>query len=170
MKITKKYCSDLLERYMVEGEVAEGSDLIDSSLLKAVLKEADQNSRFRVSYDPQSYTDDEDSWDLIGPGVAYGRVYYEDRASAEKDRDALNSILREHFGPNKREILYSPDAYRAKCLLDKACCPVCGSNDTELEEHIFKGSACVFRRGCASCNSEWNDVFALQGYQDLRID
>lgn len=170
MKITKRYCSELLDRHVVEGEVAEGSDVIDASLLKMVLKEADQGSRFRVSYDPQSYTDDEDTWDLIGPGVPYGRVYYDSRGDAEKDRDTLNSILRDHFGPNTRKVAYSPDAYRAKCLLDEVCCPVCGSNKTELEDHYLKGSACVFRRGCADCNSEWNDVFALQGYQDLRID
>lgn len=170
MKITKKYCAELLDRYVMEGEVADGSDAIDASLLKTVLNEADQNSRFRVSYAPQNYSDDEDTWDLIGPGVSYGRVYYEDRANAEKDRDSLNSILREHFGPNKRAVLYSPDSYRARCLLDEACCPVCGSNKVDLEDHAFKGSVCVFRRGCGDCNSEWNDVFALQGYQDLRID
>jgi len=170
MKITRKYCSELLEKHGVEGQVSDGSDVIDAKLIKNILLGASSDSRFRVGYDPTPYTDDGDTWDLVGPGVPHGRIYYDSREEAESDRDNLNKILREHFGPNSRKVAYSPDAYTAKCLLDHVCCPVCESNRVELEDYFFKKSACVFRRGCRDCNSEWNDVFALQGYQDLRID
>lgn len=171
MKITLSRCQEILDRHLTNVDVLQGSDSWTPALLKHCLKEANPQSRFRVSFDPQSYGDDgEDSWDLVGPGLDYGRVYYETKAEAEADRDALNLILREHFGPNTREIAYTSEAYRAKCLLDGICCPVCGSNRVNLEEHIVKSSSCVFRRSCSNCNGEWEDFFALQGYQNLRID
>lgn len=171
MKVTLKYCRDLMERHRVSGSVLDGSDAVNPEMLKRCLLEANPESRFRVSLDAASYgQDDDDSWDLVGPGLPYGRVYYETKAEAEEDRDALNLILREHFGPNPRKVMYPSDAYKARCLFESACCPVCGSQKIVLEDYKFLNASCVIHRGCDDCNSDWEDVFALQGYQNVRMD
>lgn len=170
MKVTLKYCRELLERHMVSGDVLEGSDPVTPELLKRCLTEGNPESRFRVSADIGHYEDEDDTWDLVGPGLPYGRVYYECREAAEEDRDALNGILREHFGPNPRKVAYQPDAYKAKCLFESSCCPVCGSQKIVVENHRFLNASVVVDRGCEDCNSDWEDVFALQGYQNVRMD
>jgi len=173
MKVTKKYCAGLLERHDLVGEIADNSEQLVAEHLVEILKSADNNSRFRVSYDPMSYgTDDEDTWDLVGPGVPYGRFYYLNREDAEADRDALNSILREHFGPVTRQAEYTSDAHAARCVIDNRnhCCPACGSNEIELDESAFLGPVCTLRRGCSKCNAEWVENYVLQGYHDLRMD
>lgn len=171
MKVTLKHCQDLMERHKVSSDVIEGSDPMTPRLLKQCLSEAKPDSRFRVSLDEDNYGNEgDDTWDLIGPGLGYGRVYYETKEAAEEDRDALNAILREHFGPNPRKVVYGSDAYKAKCLFESHCCPVCGSQKVSLENYRFFNASCVVERGCEDCHSDWEDVFALQGYQNVRID
>jgi len=173
-KITQAYCRGLLEKHELTGDRLENSDLTGPKELVHILRSSDANSRFRVSWDPDSYHDDEedtsDSWDLIGPGVPYGNVYYASREDAEKDRDALNSILREHFGNVTRAAEYTNDAYLAKSLLDCPCCPACGSTHTDSNEHRFVGASCTVYKGCHDCNAEWKESYALSGYKDLRLD
>jgi hypothetical protein len=170
MKVTKKYCADLLDRHELSVEVADNSEQFSLNLLKKILNSADLNSRFRVSWDPGSYEDDGDTWDLIGPGLPFGTVYYYRREDAEGDRDRLNAILREHFGHVERRAEYTPEAHLAKSLLDKPCCPACGSAELQTDEHSFKGATCIVFKGCHACNAEWTEKYVFQGYHDLRID
>lgn len=174
MRATLKECRALLERHGfhdLDIEEPENSEGMTPEILKKCLLEAKPDSRFKVSFDPESYgTDDEDSWDLIGPGLDYGHVYFLSREDAEKVRDVLNGILREQLGPNPRTVMYTPEAHAAACILEGTPrCPVCGSNEASIDEHKFLASACVIRRECGNCNSEWKEVYALQGYQDLLI-
>lgn len=170
-KVTVEYCRELLDKYELGTNCLDGSDAINTSLLKRILKEASSDSRFRISLDPASDDGEDDTWDLIGPCVPFGRVYYDNKGDAESDRDGLNMLLREHFGPNPRKVQYTPEAHVAKCLLDSPCCPVCGSHKICMEEYKIKGGAtCVFARGCEDCNSEWEEVYGLQSYQNVRID
>lgn len=170
VKVTAKYCRGLLERHPPAGDVADGSDCITAKFLKHVLEEATPESRFMVSYDPANYEDEEETWDLIGPGVNYGLVFYNSRSEAEEDRDALNRILREHFGPAKHSVAFDSDAHVARCVMDRSCCPACGSEKVDFNEHKFLGGTCTVLRGCWVCNAEWTEVYALQGYKDLLRD
>jgi hypothetical protein len=172
MKVTLKYCKELLNRHPPAGDVADGSGCIDPEFVRSVLEEAKADDRFRVSYDHASYTDDEDTWDLIGPACKYGIIFYGSRQEAEADRDALNCILREHLGPVSRIAMYTSEAHLARCLIDRGCCPACGSVRTEVNENMFVGSGgvAVFSRGCGDCNAEWTENYLLQGYKDLRMD
>jgi len=170
MKVTKEYCADLLKRHELVGEVADNSEQLGLDKLVEVLEQADRNSRFRVSWDPASYEDDDETWDLIGPGLPFGTVYYYCRKDAEGDRDTLNAILREHLGKVERSAEYTPEAHLAKSLLDKPCCPACGSAEIETDEHRFKGATCEVLKGCHDCNAEWAEKYVLQGYHDLRLD
>lgn len=174
-KITTKYCKELLERHYDPSRAVEeegtGSDDIDHKFVKKMLEESDQNSRFKVSYDPQSYgSDEEDSWDLVGPALSYGHVYFQNREEAEEARDAMNAILREHFGPIRRSPELSTDAHRNRVVLDGDCCPACGSTKVSKNEGTFRGSVYVVLKDCDDCNAEWKEVYGLQSYQDLRID
>jgi hypothetical protein len=174
-KITTAYCREILERNYRPSHVFDsdetGSDEINYKLVKRFLEESDQNSRFKVSYDPQSYgSDEEDSWDLVGPALSYGHVYFKNREEAEEARDAMNAILREHFGPIRRSPELTTDAHRNRVVLDGDCCPACGSTKVSKNEGTFRGSVYVVLKDCDDCNAEWRDVYGLQGYQDLRID
>ena len=170
MKVTSKYCRELLDRNPPTGEVPNGSTEITTNLLKHILKEATPESRFMVSYDPSSYEDDDDTWDLVGPAMKYGLVFYTSRCEAEQDRDALNRILREHFGPPNHRVAFDSDAHVARCVMDRSCCPACGSNNVDFNEHKFLGATCTVLKGCWGCNAEWIEVYALQGYKDLLRD
>lgn len=174
-KITTKYCKEILERHYSPSGVFDSeetcSDEITHKLVRKFLEESDQNSRFKVSYDPQSYgSDEDDTWDVIGPGLAYGQVYFKSREEAEEARDALNGILREHFGPSKKDVALSCDAHRNRTILDGDCCPACGSPKVSRNETKFRGSVYIVLRDCEDCNAEWKEVYGFQGYQDLRID
>lgn len=173
MKITLKECRDLLEShgfYDLDVEEVENCDGITPELLKRCLLEAKPDSRFKVSFDPESYNSEEDSWDVIGPGLDYGHVYYLTREEAEKVRDLLNGILRDKLGPNTRNVMYTPEAHAAACVLEGTPrCPVCGSVEERIDEHKFTSVACIIRKECGVCNSEWKEVYSLQGYQDLLI-
>lgn len=174
MKITMAYCRKLLDKHEIVGEVLDNSEHIDAKKLKQILTSCDENSRFRVSWDPDSYDEGDgeslDSWDLIGPGLTYGLIFYPCRQDAEIDRDALNSILREHFGKVSRKAEYTNDAFVAKSLLDRPCCPACGSTNTDTNEHRFVGASCLVHKGCHDCNAEWTESYALSDYKDLRLD
>lgn len=170
VKLTAKYCRELLDRNPPTGEVPDGSEEITAELLIYILKDATPNDRFMVSYDPSSYEDDEDTWDLIGPGMKYGVVFYTSRADAEEDRDALNRILRDHFGPVKHRVAFDSDAHVARCVMDRSCCPACGSNKVDVNEDNFLGATCTVLKGCWDCHAEWTEIYALQGYKDLLRD
>ena len=173
-KITVKYCRDLLDRHYSSRHIPNPeetcSDEINPLLVRTVLEAADANSRFKVSYDPANHEDDECTWDVIGPGLRYGRVYFESREEAEEARDALNCILREHFGPVQRSPDLSPDAHRNRVVLEGGCCPACGSANVSKNESRIKGSVYFVLRDCGDCNAEWRETYGFQGYQDLRID
>jgi hypothetical protein len=174
-KITQAYCRKLLEKHLPDPhDVLPNSARIEAPLLAKILKSSDQNSRFMVSWDPDSFDNDdgetEDSYDIIGPGLSFGTIYYGAREYAEKERDALNNILREHFGNVTRTAEYTNDAYLAKSLLDCPCCPACGSTHTDTNEHRLVGASCTVYKGCHDCNAEWKESYALSGYKDLRLD
>lgn len=173
-KITLKRCRELLERHYSSRPQPRPdyscSDEITPRLLGMILEAADLNSRFKVSYDPASHDEDDDTWDVVGPGLPYGRVYFETRGDAEEARDALNSILRDHMGPVRRSSDLSLEAHRNKMVLEGACCPACGSSKVCLNEDSLKGSVYEALRDCTDCNAEWKEVYGFHGYQDLRID
>lgn len=166
-KITLKYCRKLLNEFWAD--VPHGMDdggEMNPEIIKGVLETARPDSRFRVSYD-----DGEDpTWDVDGPGIRYGMIWWENRCDAEEARDALNSILRAHFGPSTRKVEYTPEAHMARCVLEGNCCPACGSNDLGLEDYRYGSATLTAMRSCGSCNSEWEEIYALQGYQNLKAD
>ena len=166
-KITLKYCRELLNEFWadVPHSYDDGGEM-NPEILKGILEKANPDSRFRVSFD-----DGEDpTWDLDGPGISYGTIWWELRCDAEEGRDALNKILRHHFGPTTMVVRYTPDAHLAKALLEGNCCPACGSGDISLESYEYKSALNVVQRSCESCNSEWEEVYTLQSYQNLKID
>jgi len=174
-RVTQAYCRELLKRHLPEpSEVLLNSGLISAPLLATILKSSDQNSRFMVSWDPDSFDDGDgemqDSYDIIGPGLPFGTIYYGEREYAEKERDALNNILRDHFGKVTRKAEYENDAFLAKSLLDRPCCPACGSTHMDTCEHRFVGASCLVKKGCHDCHAEWTESYALSGYKDLRLD
>lgn len=173
MKITKKYCRELLARYEDDlPEVPTGADEIDESTIMQILGRARPTDRFYVNFDPSNYSEDEeDSWDIIGPGSDYGYLFYLSREEAENARDILNKILRDHFGPRKSDVRYTSEAYRAKVLLDgSSCCPVCGSKELVMNEHFFRDGVCNLFRGCRDCGGEWTEVYILHEYTNLKND
>jgi hypothetical protein len=173
--ITLKRCRELLDRHYPSRPVPDPedtcSDEITPRLVKVILETADAKSRFKVSYDPANHNDEDyDTWDIIGPGLRYGNVYFDNKEKAAEARDALNSILREHFGSVRRSPELSTDAHRNRVLLDGACCPACGSAYVSRNEGAIKGSVYVVSSDCDDCNAEWMETYGFQGYQDLRID
>lgn len=174
-KITVKYCREILERNYRPSQLFDseetGSDEINHRLVRKMLEEASPTSRVKVSYDPQNYgSDEEDTWDLVGPALPYGHVYFKSREEAEEARDAMNSILREHFGPVQRSLELPPEAHRNRVVLEGDCCPACGSTKVSKNESNLRGSVYLVLKDCDDCNAEWKEVYGLQGYQDLRID
>lgn len=166
-KLTLKCCRRLLKEHWaaVSHGMDDGGEM-NAEILKGVLEQASPDSRFRVSYD-----DGEDpSWDLDGPGVRYGEIWWDDRRDAEAGRDALNRILRAHFGPSTRRVEHTPEAHMARCVLEGNCCPACGSNDLSLEDYRHGSATLTAARSCGFCNSEWDEVYTLQGYQNLKTD
>lgn len=170
MKVTKKYCRDLLAEYEFP-ERDEYSGVIDEDFLKGMLQMAKADSRFHVSFDQALGEDAEDTWDVIGPGAPYGHIYASSRDDAEETSDILNKILRRHFGPRNMEVKYTPEAHRSRVLLGgKNCCPVCGSEDVSMNEHFFRESTCSLYKACHDCGGEWKEIYVLHEYKDLKND
>lgn len=171
-RITLKYCRGLLERHYSEIPVPDpeesASDEMTPEALRGILLEAKAGDRFKVCYDPEDQ-DHEDSWDLIGPGMPFGNIWFHERCEAERARDAVNNILREHFGPSPRKALLTPEAHLNRVILDGPCCPACGSCEIGIGEKRIKGASHVVFRSCGVCNAEWQEVYSLQGYRDLLI-
>ena len=170
-KIDKKYCRKLLDKHYTEvtdycPEESTSLEMTPEVLLH-ILSKARQGDRFKVSFDSSSI-DDSDSWDVLGPGVKYGQMWFLDRAPADRAKDALNSILRDHFGKTHSAPCLSTDAHRNKVMLEGPCCPACGSLDINRNEGDFKNSVYLVRKDCGVCNAEWKEIFALQSYQDLQ--
>ena len=170
-KITTAYCKDLLDRHYDPPTVFDphenASDEIDHKLVKKMLEESSPTSRAKVSYDQNG---DESTWDVLGPGLPYGHVYFQNREDAEDARDALNKILREHFGPVSREVQFGCEAHRNKVVLEGPCCPACGSSRVRHNETMPRNGVYIILKDCDGCNAEWREVYGLQSYQDLRID
>lgn len=166
-KVTLKYCRRLLKEFWAD--VPHGMDdggEMNPEVLKGVLETAGPDSRFRVSYD-----DGEDpTWDVDGPGIRYGTIWWEDKRDAEEARDALNRILRAHFGPSTRKVEHTPEAHLARCVLEGNCCPACGSAYPSLENYHYESATITASRSCETCNSEWEEVYTLQGYRNLKCD
>lgn len=171
-KLDKKYCRKLLDRHYypeVPHYEPEESAALEMSpeVLLDILSKASQGDRFKVSFDSGSI-DGDDSWDVLGPGLGFGKMWFLERASAEQARDALNVILREHFGSVRGNPVLSEEAHRNKVILEGSCCPACGSMDAGTNEFEFKGSVYVVRKDCGSCNAEWKETYILQSYQELQ--
>lgn len=49
-----------------------------------------------------------------------------------------------------------------------AFCPVCQSNDIEGESFEVDAHSAWQRVRCLSCDAQWNDVYKLTGYDNLR--
>lgn len=93
---------------------------------------------------------------------------------ARHDVKALNAIIREHFGvetPKNPE--YTSEGFRNKVLLEanmESFCPVCGEHGVEQSGLTEARGSMVTRCYCCSeCGSEWEQVYSLQGYQNLKI-
>jgi len=172
MKITKKYCSEIYDRHVGDlPEIPAGSEDFCVDMIKLVLEKGNKDSRFHVEFDPSNYGhEEEDTWDVIGPGCDYGHVFLDNRDDAEVLRDILNKILRDHFGPKETRFKYTPEAHRAKTILEGSCCPSCGSGDTSMAEHFFKNATCTLYKSCADCGSEWKESYLLHEYQNLKND
>lgn len=166
-KITLKYCRKLLKEHWEDVPVSFDDNVeMNPEVLKLVLETASSDSRFRVYFD-----DGEDpTWDLDGPGINYGSIWWERRFDAEAGRDALNKILRVHFGPSTRKVEFTPEAHMARCVLEGNFCPVCGLNDLGIEDYKFSNATLTVSRSCEACNSEWEEIYALQGYKNLKFD
>lgn len=166
-KITLKYCRNLLKEHWKDVPISFGDNVeMTPEILKVVLKTASSGSRFRVYFDDG----DDPTWDLDGPSVDYGTIWWERRFDAEAGRDALNKILRSHFGPSTRKVELTPEAHLAKCVLEGNCCPACGLDNLEINEERFRNSTLTVSRSCGNCNSEWEEFYALKGYKNLKTD
>lgn len=170
-KIDKKYCRKLLDKHYSEVPAYDPEESASCEMtpevLMHILSKACQGNRFKVSFDSSS-VDDSDSWDVLGPGLKFGQMWFLERGSAEQARDALNSILHDHFGNLRSDPCLSTDAHRNRVILEGPCCPACGSLDINRNEVEFKNSVYVVRKDCEGCNAEWKEIFALQSYQDLQ--
>ncbi len=47
-------------------------------------------------------------------------------------------------------------------------CPSCGSHNISADE--FDPESCSVSVECSDCGSQWNDVYKLTGFSDLRKD
>lgn len=173
MKITNKYCQEIYDRHVGDlPEIPEGSESFGTDMIRLILEKANKDSRFHVNWDPGNYgQEDDDTWDVIGPACPYGYVFLMCREDAESMRDILNRILRDHFGPKKSDVKYTPEAHRARTLLDGLCCPSCGDSESiETGEHYFSGPTCNLYRACVACGSEWMESYVFHEYKKLKND
>lgn len=170
MEVTRDYCRKLMKGLKFPESVG-GSEHIDEGAIQEVLDKAKPNSRFYLNFDPASDSDHEDNWDVIGPSMPYGHVFYLSRKEAEQARDNLNRILRLHFGPRKDAVKYTPEAHRSRVLMEgKDCCPSCGSQDLMMNEYLFRDAACQLHRACGGCGSEWEEIYVIHEYKNLKND
>jgi hypothetical protein len=168
-KITLKYCRELIREHLssVPYNIMTDGGEITPNLLKDILSVATSESRFKIDLDEE---DEDFSWDLVGPGVSYGMIWWGERLDAEEGRDAMNRILRSHFGPSTRRVEYSSEAHLTKSIMEGDCCPACGSNDLEISCRSFKSATLRVQKSCNRCCSEWDSIYALKGYANLRTD
>lgn len=170
------------------------SPQITPEYLVEVLKNSDENTYFHTSYDEDEWYDG-DGDECEGRCFLLGSIlddrkrlkdlmkkegtedfqppFYHTKAAADEDRDALNRIIREHFNvaPKERTPKHTPESFVNSILLDgSACCPMCGGKETELFSNFFDSrSVHVERHSCSECHAEWEEIYTIKTYRNLRI-
>lgn len=170
MNVTKEYCRGLMKGLEFPESIS-GSEHIDEGAIQEILKSAKLNSRFHVNFDAAIDSESDDNWDVIGPAMPYGHVFYLSRDEAETVRDNLNNILRRHFGPRDDSAKYTPEAHRARVLMEgKDLCPMCGAQEPNMNEFLQTGASCRMYRACINCGSEWEETYLIHEYKNLKND
>lgn len=93
---------------------------------------------------------------------------------SEEDSIAINQFILDFYGTTNKE--YEPKITQEQYTKKKRkCCPACGSKDLREDEGWMQGEIkagggdkveCVL--GCNDCNAQWNEVYKLVGFKDLR--
>lgn len=168
---------------------------ITPQVVMDILQNAEDNTRIGVCHE----TDDEwwdhsgnayyERWSLQGSvfddetylekmavrGVddegCYAPFYY-DEDSAHQDSSALNAIIKEHLGIKPRsKPEFTSEAFVSKATLElnSSFCPACGLNENQgMKKTVCKGPVLTVTRRC-NCGAQWDVVYNLQGYQDLKM-
>lgn len=199
-KITLAYCKRLFKKHDVKGaawqemEDNTASPEITPELLVKILKEGDENTYFYTSLENEcwydrdgderdgrffllgSFLDDRDFLETLQEDENCDDSqppFYPTKEAADHDRDALNRIVREHFGfePKERTPEYAPAALVNKLLLGgDYCCPMCGSADHSIVSIEHESPSVVIDKcSCDGCHAEWEDVYTIKTYRNLRI-
>lgn len=198
-KITLAYCEKLFKKHKVMGGEAQGTHdgrghvEITPQVVMDILNNADEDTRIGVCHE----TDDEwwdrsgnsfyERWSLDGSvfddeaylektAVCAGEYYeapsYYDEESAHKEARALNAIIKEHFGVKPRsKPEFTSEAFVSKAMLEmnSSFCPACGRSENEgMRKTVCRGPVFTVTRRC-KCGAQWDVVYNLQGYQNLKM-
>lgn len=178
-----------------EDENCTASPQITPELLVTILEKGDENAYFYVESQENDFWIDTDGDEREGRYFLKGSIlsdqklldklqeeegaedscppFYSCKEYADHDRDALNAIIREYFGvePKQRTPAYTSDGFVSRLVLGgETCCPMCGSGEIINHDTDHQNDSTVVSEiSCESCHAEWEEVYVIQSYRNLRI-
>ena len=133
-------------------------------LIKTLVESKDKNIKF-------VFDDDGEDSTVYAPKLDdLDALFYEQDSwyGAEDDAEKLNQFILDFYGTENQT--YKNKITKAQ-YVKKKCCPACKSTkeiriDGRL--HTINGSEVRSTLGCDNCNAQWEEVFKLVGFEDLR--